>query len=101
MNAIHRMCSRFDTLLRRDLGDDYQVAIELNKTAEGGICHLHDFCDANQYLIWAFTQTMGYEPELPSEEDDTEMPNDNDMMESAYDLWHQTTGYKSELKGEK
>jgi hypothetical protein len=98
MNTISRICARFDTLLRRQLGANYETAVQLNKKAQGGVCHLHDFCDANEILLWAFTQTLGYEPELPSEEEDeTGIPGDNDMMETAYDLWHQTTGYKSEL----
>ena len=34
-----------------------------------GACASHDFCDANMAMAPAFTQVMGREPDVSSEED--------------------------------
>ena len=94
MNSVLRIVAKFDQLLRRELGDKYQEVIELNKTS-GPVCHAHDHCDGNEVMIWAFTQVMGYEPELPEDSDDT-VPSDFDMMDAAYSEWRRIT--KGETK---
>lgn len=96
MNSVQKIALRFDALLRRELGDDFAVVVEMNKTAKGGICHAHDFCDPNQVLIDAFAQEIGREPVLSSSGDD-EADGDFDLMADAYALWHTQTGYQSGL----
>lgn len=90
MNAVLRIVAKFDQLLRRELGDNYQVVIEKNKTS-GPVCHAHDFCDANEVMTWAFTQVMGYEPEIVDDYTDPTIANDHDMMEAAYSEWRRIT----------
>lgn len=89
MNAVEQIASKFEHLLRRELGDNYAIVVEANKTS-GDVCHAHDHCDANEIMVWAFTQVMGYEPQPLEDQDDT-MPTDQDMMESAYNIWRNST----------
>jgi hypothetical protein len=86
MTAVDLIAARFESELRRETGDDYAKIIEANKTS-GSVCHSHDYTDANELMVRAFVKTMGYEPELCEDDFDDTMPNDGDMMESAWSLW--------------
>lgn len=90
MNSVLRIVAEFDKLLREELGDNYQVVIEKNKTS-GPVCHAHDYCDANEVMIMAFTQVMGYEPEILEDYSDPSAAGDHDMMEVAYAEWRRIT----------
>jgi hypothetical protein len=41
----------------------------LNSTADDGICHSHDYCDANVTMAAAFEQVVGREIDLQSDDD--------------------------------
>ena len=90
MTAVDQIVRKFDQLLRRELGDNYQTVVELNKTS-GQVCHAHDYCDANEVMLQAFTQVMGYEPEILEDYSDPTIAGDHDMMEAAYAEWRKMT----------
>jgi hypothetical protein len=51
---------------------------------DSGICHSHDFCDANMVMLAAFTETMGHEPAFLTEEHaETDLNLWNDAWEIA------------------
>jgi hypothetical protein len=49
--------------------DELRIVVERNRSADAGICHSHDFIDANEMMIEAFREAFGREPELTSDED--------------------------------
>lgn len=52
-------------------------ASDPNANHDGGVCHSHDFCDANEVMLTAFAEYKGREPDLDSDED-------MDLCESAW-----------------
>ena len=90
MNDVLRIVAKFDQLLRCELGDKYQQVVEANK-ASGPVCHAHDHCDPNEVMLQAFTEVMGYEPEILEDYSDPSTAGDHDMMETAYADWRRIT----------
>ena len=41
----------------------------LNSVADDGVCHSHDYCDANEVMAEAFAQVVGREIDLQSDDD--------------------------------
>src|ERR1700744_1220901 len=61
-----RLAMKFSEFLRRDLGTATVLKIcERNDADEiPGICHSHDFCDANMIMHEAMTVVLGDEPDV-------------------------------------
>jgi hypothetical protein len=75
------MATYFGRGLYEEIGEDnYAEVVRRNQTAEKGICHSHDFCDANMVMHAAFTQVHGFEPALESDEW-------IDEFNAAWDIW--------------
>lgn len=74
--------------------DDMEEVVERNRE-EGpgsGICHTHDFCDANVPMDEAFSKVMGFsvvDGDAPSEEPDWVMRTQiwNEAWDYATTLW--------------
>lgn len=63
-----RMAALFYDYLLRDVGVEKMEVIEQRNREEmdPSICHSHDFIDANVTMLEAFTDVMGFEPDLRS-----------------------------------
>ena len=63
----------FSSILKNWLSKaEMKEVIELNKSeTDEGVCHSHDFCDANEAMDEAFTQVLGRELDLQNEDDKT------------------------------
>jgi len=62
------IAARFVTLLRAMLTpQQFSEMQNLNATADAGICHSHDYCDANMVMAAAFAQIVGRESNLESD----------------------------------
>lgn len=60
-----------------------------NKDEDKGICHSHDFCDANQAMIDAFEKLFKREPAIyfyESEEEEKQIAEDTHLMDLAWSL---------------
>lgn len=69
MNQTTQLATLFATKLQAEIGaDNYAKMIELNAVAEPGVCHSHDFCDANMVMHEAYTEVMGFEPDFDNDE---------------------------------
>jgi hypothetical protein len=84
------VAKEFSRLLAGHLGDDLAVAVQSNRdeTCEG-VCHTHDYCDANMVMDEAM-RNCGIDPDLARDEDgepvepfDTEFTN---LWNAAWDL---------------
>ena len=63
-HAFHAVLGSWLTEEQRELVDARNAA-----EAEAGICHTHDFCDANMAMFDAFEAVVGRESEADSEDD--------------------------------
>lgn len=74
-----RLSCKFSELLAEVVtrydGSIEEVVRRNRDEAEPGICHSHDFCDANVVMEMAFVQTLSREPDLSSDRD-TKLWND-------------------------
>jgi hypothetical protein len=76
---------RFDYRLRDELGDEeYQEVLKRNRTASEGVCHSHDFCDANMVMEEALIDVLG-SCEVMDNDEHTELWN------KAWDFWKQSS----------
>jgi hypothetical protein len=67
----HALARAFATELHAELGTDTLAEINRLNDAETdtGICHTHDFCDANQVMLDAWEKLMGAECSCDSTND--------------------------------
>lgn len=79
----HVIAEQFIHLLREGLGGEtlYKI-VELNDTAEAGVCHSHDFCDANEVMSDAM-ESLGID--IWDKGDDEE---EGGMSDFAAALWN-------------
>lgn len=79
---VMRLAHRFTAKLRDWLGDDkmMEVAVLNRKEKHPGICHSHDFCDANQAMVDAWS---GLFPKIDMDPGD-EMHAD--LINAAWDM---------------
>ena len=80
------LAREFGSLLQEELTSaQFREAIYLNKVeAVLGVCHSHDFCDANMVMLAAFEKIMGKQPSfLDGEEDAAELELWNDAWAIA------------------
>jgi hypothetical protein len=71
-DQIGRIAAAFVTELREDLGESTVQEIRRLNAAEApysGICHTHDFCDANMPMADAFESVMGREVDGENDDD--------------------------------
>lgn len=62
------IAARFVNLLRATLTPQQFAEMQnLNAGADAGICHSHDYCDANEVMARAFAQVVGREFDLESD----------------------------------
>lgn len=63
--------AKFESMLYATLGDENyaEAAARNRREPDPLICHTHDFCDANQVMMDAFSAVLGYEPDIQSEAD--------------------------------
>jgi hypothetical protein len=68
---IAKLADEFDAELRAELSEsDYDDAVVLNRDEESaGVCHTHDFCDANVFMAEAFEKVVGRPIDLQSDAD--------------------------------
>lgn len=66
--TVADLAKQFVTALRSKVGDDvYLQIVALNKAeTDPGICHSHDFVDANMVMAMAFTAVTGTEVDVRS-----------------------------------
>lgn len=63
--AVRRIAKAFCEGMRETLsGRELREANLLNRERRPGVCHTHDFCDANMVMEPAFTKAMGRQPDL-------------------------------------
>jgi hypothetical protein len=75
-----RLAREFGTMIQEAFTrQQFNIMLDRNKAepAESGVCHTHDFCDANMYMHEAFEKTFGREPDT----------NDDSDLESWNDAW--------------
>jgi hypothetical protein len=65
------LARRFTDLLLKEVGPNrMQQIVRMNDVeTHPGICHSHDFCDANMPMYDAFCEVVGREPDLDSDAD--------------------------------
>jgi hypothetical protein len=64
------LAAEFVARLRAELSPAHFAEMQnLNSTADDGICHSHDYCDANMTMADAFEQVVGREIDLQSDDD--------------------------------
>ena len=74
--AAHQLASQFMVDLADEIGKNhFLMACMRNKSAAPGICHSHDFCDANMVMHAAFCRSFG------------NPPGDSDMADD--ELWNE------------
>ena len=80
------LCRDFELRLLVCLGQsDYPKCIASNRAEpDPRVCHSHDYCDANQTMLDAFTSTLGREPDLESDADCA-------LITAAWDQWRKET----------
>ncbi len=67
---VTAVAEAFGEVLRQWLTPaEFETMRERNATAERGVCHSHDFCDANVAMGAAFEGVLSREPDPASEED--------------------------------
>lgn len=73
------LAAKFAGVLKEWLTDDQFEEMRLRNRAEAGpgVCHSHDFCDANMAMHEAFT-SFGVDP----------LPDDGDMAQENIALWN-------------
>lgn len=82
----------FSAELRKEIGDDnLAMANTRNTVAAPGVCHSHDFCDANMVMDLAWRALFGREVRLPCDVEAgncTEAESDHDLnrWNAAWDL---------------
>jgi hypothetical protein len=56
--TVEAVASKFSELLRKELGADKMATVLERNSAETseGVCHSHDFCDANVIMCEAFSE---------------------------------------------
>jgi hypothetical protein len=66
-----RLARKFCEVLRRDLtASEVDMAVARNRTeSHPGVCHTHDFCDANETMLEAFEAILGREMDIQSDGD--------------------------------
>jgi len=68
-----RLAKAFGAIVRESFSRrDFRQILDRNRRETNpGVCHTHDFCDANMLMEAAFIETMGREPLLPCDSDGT------------------------------
>lgn len=62
---INRVARDFLARLRAYMGQrKYDAAVKLNRTRRSGICHFHDYCDANMFMAAAIKKARGLKREI-------------------------------------
>ncbi len=86
MNDIERIAAEFDRRIAARLtARQYARAIALNRAEKNpGICHTHDFCDANVFMAEALETVMGRAFDWY---DDTDL----DLWNRAWTAWKRST----------
>ena len=70
MSAIESLARAFSANLRRDLTAEQMAEVNrLNATADAGICHSHDFLDANVTMEEAWIAIFDRVPDIQSDAD--------------------------------
>jgi hypothetical protein len=60
---------KFSQLLRKEMQADLDIAIKRNRAErDHGVCHTHDFCDANMVMDAAM-RACGIDPDKAKDED--------------------------------
>lgn len=63
------LAREFARVLRATLdAGEIATANERNRLAAAGVCHSHDFCDANMAMLEAWTTIAGTEPDLDDDQ---------------------------------
>jgi len=84
------IAARFVSLLRAMLTPQQFAEMQnLNAVADAGICHSHDYCDANMVMAAAFAQIVGRESNLES---------DNSLWSAAW-VYAMTHGLGQDERG--
>lgn len=67
-SLVETLALRFATLLQEVLGEAVVAQIDGRNAAEKnpGVCHSHDFCDANEVMLQAM-RNSGMDSEAPSD----------------------------------
>lgn len=68
--SLVTLAIRFERLLRREVGEkNWDVMLEANrKEPNPGICHSHDYCDANESMLAAWGEVMQEALDVGSDE---------------------------------
>lgn len=79
-NLVAYLASTFSRGLRKDVGPANMAEIARRNAAEkdSGICHSHDFIDANDVMYAAFMAATGRDP----------LGDDLPMTQADADLWN-------------
>lgn len=68
----NRLARKFAALLRRDIGAKKLAEVNRRNARKGrhpGVCHSHDFCDANETMAEAFAEVAGRQPDVQDDAD--------------------------------
>ena len=67
---------------------EFRAAVDANKSEgpQSGVCHTHDYCDANMLMAAAWQEFFGSEPDV-SKEEDTLIWNDAWEIAKAADFF--------------
>ncbi|MDX0622864.1 hypothetical protein GOD54_23480 [Sinorhizobium medicae] len=67
-----RLAKAFGTLIQEALTrHQFNTVLDRNKSeSDDGVCHSHDFCDANMYMLEAFEAELGRKPSFLDGTDD-------------------------------
>lgn len=85
-----KIAAEFTAILKEWLGEDFKEVVERNRTeTDSGICHSHDFCDANMAMEEAFKKVVGREPFLSEDEGEAQekrTEEDSAVWSAAWDI---------------
>ncbi len=93
---IDKIAAKFGEYLTTAIGTvGYKKTVKLNRAEpDRHICHSHDFCDANDVMIEAFTIVMGREPECGTT---PECEADMETINAAWSTWKSLTNAHAEF----
>lgn len=70
MSQTTTLARQFSANLRAEIGEDIHKVIALNESeTDKGVCHSHDFCDANMPMNEGFTNVVGHEVDVNNSSD--------------------------------
>jgi hypothetical protein len=84
-DKVLKLATAFSHVLHEWIGDRMAEVVKLNgaETMEG-VCHSHDFCDANMAMDAAFERAFGYSPLDDEQRDEA----DGGMSVANMELWN-------------